>query len=45
VFSAEYADEFVADAEPVCQRARQLGLRTLVLPVDLDGSFRIGRDD
>lgn len=43
VFSAEYADEFVTDAaarDAMCDRARALGLQTLVLPLDLDDSLR-----
>ncbi len=45
VFNAEYDQRFVDDPDAVCTRARELGLRTLVLPLDLDGSFRIGCDD
>jgi len=45
VFNAEYADRFVEDPESVCGRARTLGLRTLILPVDLDGSFHTSCDE
>lgn len=45
VFNAEYAERFVEDTEEVCGRARALGLRTLILPIDLDGSFRISCDE
>lgn len=44
VFNAEYADEYVADGAAraeVCDAARDLGIQTLVLPVDLDDSFRL----
>ncbi len=45
VFNAEYAERFVAEPADVCAAALDAGLRTLILPVDLDGSFRIGCDD
>jgi len=45
VFNAEYADDFVDDPTLICDRAVALGLRTLILPIDLDGSFRISCDD
>ena len=41
VFSAEYEDEFRRNPEPICTRARELGFSTLILPLDLDDSFRI----
>jgi hypothetical protein len=44
VFNAEYADRFVDDLDSVCARSSELGLRTLVLPVELDGSFRLACD-
>ena len=44
VFNAEYADDFVDDPTLICDRAVALGLRTLILPIDLDGSFRISCD-
>lgn len=44
VFSAEYAAEFVARPEAVCDQARRIGLRTLVLPLDLDDEFRVSCD-
>ncbi|MCH8253536.1 MAG: endo alpha-1,4 polygalactosaminidase, partial [Planctomycetes bacterium] len=43
VFNAEYADEFVNDASAragLCEAALAQNLRTLVLPIDLDDSFR-----
>jgi hypothetical protein len=45
VFNAEYEQRFVDDPSALCARSRELGLRTLVLPLDLDGSFRISCDD
>lgn len=44
VFNAEYADEYVIDAGSLCVTAASEGLRTLVLPLDLDDSFRIACD-
>jgi len=44
VFNAEYDQRFVDDPVAVCRRSRDLGLRTLVLPLDLDNSFRISCD-
>lgn len=44
VFNAEYADRVVDDLDSVCARSSELGLRTLVLPVELDGSFRLACD-
>ena len=41
VFNAEFA---VDDPEQLCARARDLDLRTLILPLELDGSFRISCD-
>ncbi len=43
VFNAEYAERYVSDAAEraaLCAAARAQGLRTLVLPVDLDDSLR-----
>jgi hypothetical protein len=45
VFNAEYDQRFVDDPDAVCGRSRQLGLRTLILPLDLDNSLRISCDD
>jgi hypothetical protein len=45
VFNAEYEQRYVDDPAALCARSRELGLRTLVLPLDLDGSFRIACDD
>jgi hypothetical protein len=47
VFNAEYLAEWATDAAArnmMCAAARAAGLRTLVLPVELDGSFRYGCD-
>ncbi len=41
VLVAEYAQRFVDDPAPVCAASSRLGLRTIVVPLDLDGSFRI----
>ncbi len=45
VFNAEYDQRFVDDPDAVCGRSRELGLRTLILPLDLDNSLRISCDD
>jgi hypothetical protein len=47
VFNAEYAAEFVENESArrnMCAEANARGLRTLVLPVDLDDSFRFSCD-
>jgi hypothetical protein len=47
VFNAEYADAYVDDIairQTLCDAALDLDLRTLVLPLDLDDSFRHGCD-
>jgi hypothetical protein len=47
VFNAEYASRYVDNAgarQSLCNDARALGLRTLVLPLDLDDSFRYSCD-
>lgn len=47
VLNAEYLDDFVTDAdarEEMCTLARARGLRTLVLPEDLDDTFRFSCD-
>jgi hypothetical protein len=47
VFNAEYAAEFVENESArrnMCAEATARGLRTLVLPVDLDDSFRFSCD-
>ena len=44
VFSAEYDESYVNDAEEreaICEESLEMGLNTLILPVDLDDSFRI----
>lgn len=45
VFNAEYAPGLLDDADAVCADARERSLRTLLLPVELDGAFRISCDD
>ncbi len=47
VFNAEYESRFVSSAfarEAMCMESRSQGLRTLVLPLDLDDSFRFNCD-
>ena len=47
VLNAEYLDRYVTDTaarDEMCAAARARGLRTLVLPVDLDDSFRFSCD-
>lgn len=47
VWNAEYAAHPAAAAalaETVCPRARAAGLRTLILPLELDGRFRVSCD-
>ena len=47
VFNAEYAAQFVDDPtarNALCEAARAENFRTLVLPVDLDDSFRLSCD-
>lgn len=41
VLGAEYSDDAVDDPERVCSIAADAGISVLVLPVELDGSFRI----
>jgi hypothetical protein len=43
VFNAEYSSDWVRDVaarDALCAASRAAGLRTLVLPLELDGSFR-----
>ncbi len=44
VFNAEYQEDFIDDPRRVCESARSSGFRTLILPLDLDDSFRISCD-
>jgi len=44
VFTAEYEDGLRTDHDELCADARDRGLHTLILPVDLDDSFRISCD-
>jgi hypothetical protein len=48
VFSAEYDATFVNDASArseICQESLDMGLTTLIMPVDLDDSFRLSCGD
>ncbi len=45
VFDAEYATELVANPDATCADALARDLRTLLLPMDLDDSFRISCDE
>ena len=47
VFNAEYADRYRQDPErtSLCQTARNQQIRTLVLPLELDDSFRFSCDN
>lgn len=44
VWNAEYKQEYVSDSSEICSDAQMLGLRTLVMPLDLDDEFRISCD-
>jgi hypothetical protein len=44
VFNAEYRDSFRLTPQRICEASARLGLRTLVLPVELDDSFRVSCD-
>jgi len=48
VFNAEYASEYVentdGERDALCENAQRTGLRTLVLPLNLDDSFRYSCD-
>lgn len=44
VWNAEYEQEFVSDPASICPKSLSLNLRTLILPLDLDDSFRITCD-
>jgi hypothetical protein len=44
VFNAEYLEELRDDHAALCSDALERGLHTLVLPVDLDDSFRVSCD-
>ncbi len=41
VFGAEYSDEALADPDAACASAAASGVSALILPLELDGSFRI----
>ncbi len=43
VFEVEYGEEYISDIEArddLCERSRELNFQTLILPIELDGSFR-----
>lgn len=44
VFNAEYAVQYVNDSVALCNAAQAANFRTLILPEDLDNSFRINCD-
>ncbi len=47
VLNAEYKQEYISDEDSrhkVCAEAKLLGLKTLILPLNLDDSFRISCD-
>ncbi len=48
VFNAEYAQQYVDNIDGardrICEQSRNAGFQTLVLPLDLDDSFRLGCD-
>lgn len=44
VWNAEYKQSYVDDPGSVCPASLELDLRTLILPLDLDDSFRISCD-
>ena len=45
VFNAEYDDRLRQNPGPMCEASRRLGLQTLVLPFELDDSFRLSCPD
>jgi hypothetical protein len=48
VFNAEYDDDYVTNKngarDKMCKESKKLGLKTLILPLDLDDSFRYSCD-
>ena len=44
VFNAEYAESLRDDHVEICAAARQRGMHTLILPLDLNDSFRVSCD-
>jgi hypothetical protein len=44
VWNAEYQQDFVDDPASICPTSLRLNLRTLILPLDLDDTFRITCD-
>ncbi|MEP1123514.1 MAG: endo alpha-1,4 polygalactosaminidase [Ilumatobacter sp.] len=44
VFNVEYLERFVADPDEVCDASRARRIATLILPLALDGDFRIACD-
>lgn len=45
VLNAEYDDNYVNNSSLICPSAQSLQLSTLIMPLDLDDSFRISCDD
>lgn len=48
VFNAEYEERYVTDPEAfaaLCKKSQDANIRTLVLPLDLDDSYRYGCDE
>ncbi len=41
VLNAEYDEQYIRDPESICAQSRAMGISTLILPIDLDHSFRI----
>ncbi len=41
VFNAEYASKYKNNPKQICTKSLSLGIQTLILPLDLDDSFRI----
>ncbi len=44
VFNAEYAQKYVDNRDDMCSHSISLGFKTLILPLDLDDSFRVSCD-
>ncbi len=44
VLNIEYDQSYISQPAPVCQESQALGIDTLILPYDLDGSWRISCD-
>ena len=44
VFNAEYAEEYINAPESMCKESQSVNIRTLILPLSLDDSFRYSCD-